>query len=53
MRQAHDRGVDCLLLEDCTGAVDHANYVAVIRMLKTPAVSFGAVSDSKALLRAL
>ncbi|MGH2405641.1 MAG: cysteine hydrolase family protein [bacterium] len=53
MRQAHDRGVECLLLSDCTGAADQGNYVAVIETLKTPIVSFGAVCHSRALLGAL
>ncbi len=53
MRQAYDRGAECLLLADCTGAVDRVNYVAVIQTLKTPTVSFGAVCHSKALVDAL
>jgi nicotinamidase-related amidase len=53
MRQAYDRGVECLLLADCTGAVDQANYFAVIKALKTPTVSFGAVCHSGALFDAL
>lgn len=53
MRDANDRGYECLLLEDCCGATDHGNHLAAINMIKMQGGVFGAVSDSKKLLAAL
>jgi nicotinamidase-related amidase len=53
MRDANDRGYECLLLEDCTGATDYDNYLAALSMVKMQGGVFGAVAPSSALLRVL
>ncbi|MBU6228170.1 MAG: cysteine hydrolase [Cyanobacteria bacterium REEB459] len=53
MRDANDRGYECLLLSDCTGATDYGNYLAALKMIKMQGGVFGAVADSQALLSAL
>lgn len=53
MREANDRGYECLLLQDCTGATDEGNYKAAIKMIKMQGGVFGAVSDSRKFLKAL
>jgi nicotinamidase-related amidase len=53
MRDANDRGYECLLLEDCTGATDYDNYLAALAMVKMQGGVFGAVAPSSALLSVL
>lgn len=53
MREANDRGYECLILEDCTGATDYANHLAALNMVKMQGGVFGSVSDSAAVLEAL
>ena len=53
MREANDRGYECLLLEDCTGATDEGNYLAALHMIKMQGGVFGAVSNSAEFLKAI
>ncbi|MCU1676888.1 MAG: cysteine hydrolase [Frankiales bacterium] len=53
MREANDRGYECLLLSDCTGATDVGNYEAALHMVKMQGGVFGAVAPSSALHAAL
>ncbi|MFE4106001.1 biuret amidohydrolase [Almyronema epifaneia] len=53
MRDANDRGYECLLLSDCTAATDYSNHLAALSMIKMQGGVFGAVSNSKALLTTL
>jgi biuret amidohydrolase len=53
MREANDRGYECLLLADCTGATDYDNYLAALKMIKMQGGVFGAVSTSDAFIAAI
>jgi biuret amidohydrolase len=53
MRDANDRGYECLLLSDCTGATDYGNHLAALKMVKMQGGVFGAVADSESLITVL
>ncbi len=53
MREANDRGFECLVLSDCSGATDLGNHLAALKMVTMQGGVFGAVSTSDSLIEAL
>ncbi|HVY37676.1 MAG TPA: isochorismatase family cysteine hydrolase [Polyangia bacterium] len=53
MRDANDRGYECLLLEDCCAATDVGNHHAAVKMVKMQNGVFGSVSSSRPFIEAL
>jgi nicotinamidase-related amidase len=52
MREANDRGFECVIVSDATGATDKGNHDAALKMVTMQGGVFGAVASSAALLEA-
>jgi nicotinamidase-related amidase len=53
MREANDRGYECLILSDCTGATDYGNYLAALKMVTMQGGVFGAIATSTDFIAAI
>ncbi len=53
MREANDRGFECVIVSDCTAATDRGNHEAALKMVTMQGGVFGAVATSAAVIEAV
>jgi nicotinamidase-related amidase len=53
LREALDRGFECLVLTDCVGSANRAHHEAALTLMRKPSGVFGTTSSSNAFIAAL